>query len=50
MPVPAIAFFAKFGVAFLAGAVLTGLNKRISQKPTHSITDMKSLEEVLALL
>lgn len=37
-------FFIEFG-----GSVLKGLNKRISQKPTHSITDMKSLEEVLAL-
>jgi [acyl-carrier-protein] S-malonyltransferase len=37
--------FIEFG-----GSVLKGLNKRISQKPTHSITDMKSLEEVLALL
>lgn len=38
-------FFIEFG-----GSVLKGLNKRISQKPTHSIVDMKSLEEVLALL
>ncbi|WP_263831926.1 ACP S-malonyltransferase [Sulfurospirillum oryzae] len=37
--------FIEFG-----GSVLKGLNKRISQKPTHSISDMKSLEEVLALL
>lgn len=37
--------FIEFG-----GSVLKGLNKRISQKPTHSIVDMKSLEEVLALL
>ncbi|QIR76577.1 ACP S-malonyltransferase [Sulfurospirillum diekertiae] len=37
--------FIEFG-----GSVLKGLNKRITQKPTHSITDMKSLEEVLALL
>jgi len=36
--------FIEFG-----GSVLKGLNKRISQKPTHSIIDMKSLEEVLAL-
>lgn len=36
--------FIEFG-----GSVLKGLNKRISQKPTHSIVDMKSLEEVLAL-
>ena len=36
--------FIEFG-----GSVLKGLNKRITQKPTHSITDMKSLEEVLAL-
>ncbi len=40
-----IDFFIEFG-----GSVLKGLNKRITQKPTHSITDMKSLEEVLALL
>ena len=38
-------YFIEFG-----GAVLKGLNKRITQKPTYSITDMKSLEEVLALL
>lgn len=31
------------------GAVLKGLNKRISTKQTYSITDMKSLEEVLSL-
>ncbi|ARU47809.1 ACP S-malonyltransferase [Sulfurospirillum diekertiae] len=37
--------FIEFG-----GSVLKGLNKRITQKPTYSITDMKSLEEVLALL
>jgi len=37
--------FIEFG-----GSVLKGLNKRISEKPTHSIVDMKSLEEVLALL
>ena len=37
--------FIEFG-----GSVLKGLNKRITQKPTHSITDMKSLDEVLALL
>ena len=37
--------FIEFG-----GNVLKGLNKRITQKPTHSITDMKSLEEVLLLL
>lgn len=36
--------FIEFG-----GNVLKGLNKRITQKTTHSITDMKSLEEVLAL-
>lgn len=36
--------FIEFG-----GSVLKGLNKRITQKPTYSITDMKSLEEVLAL-
>ncbi|MBN1838442.1 MAG: ACP S-malonyltransferase [Campylobacterales bacterium] len=36
--------FIEFG-----GSVLKGLNKRISQKPTHSIVDMKSLEDVLAL-
>ena len=36
--------FIEFG-----GSVLKGLNKRISEKPTYSITDMKSLEEVLAL-
>lgn len=36
--------FIEFG-----GTVLKGLNKRISQKPTHSITDMQSLEEVLKL-
>jgi len=36
--------FIEFG-----GTVLKGLNKRITQKPTYSITDMKSLEEVLAL-
>jgi [acyl-carrier-protein] S-malonyltransferase len=36
--------FIEFG-----GSVLKGLNKRISQKQTHSIVDMKSLEEVLAL-
>jgi [acyl-carrier-protein] S-malonyltransferase len=29
---------------------LKGLNKRISSKPTHSIIDMKSLEEVLSLV
>lgn len=38
-------FFIEFG-----GSVLKGLNKRITQKPTYSINDMKSLEEVLALL
>lgn len=37
--------FIEFG-----GSVLKGLNKRITQKPTYSITDMKSLEEVLGLL
>lgn len=37
--------FIEFG-----GSVLKGLNKRITQKPTHSITDMKSLEEALLLL
>ncbi|MDD3342872.1 MAG: ACP S-malonyltransferase [Sulfurospirillaceae bacterium] len=37
--------FIEFG-----GSVLKGLNKRISQKVTLSITDMKSLEETLALL
>ncbi len=37
--------FIEFG-----GSVLKGLNKRITQKPTYSINDMKSLEEVLALL
>ena len=37
--------FIEFG-----GNVLKGLNKRITSKPTHSITDMKSLEEVLSLL
>lgn len=36
--------FIEFG-----GTVLKGLNKRISAKPTYSITDMKSLEEVLSL-
>lgn len=36
--------FIEFG-----GSVLKGLNKRITPKPTYSITDMKSLEEVLAL-
>ncbi len=35
-------YFIEFG-----GTVLKGLNKRISTKPTYSITDMKSLEEVL---
>jgi [acyl-carrier-protein] S-malonyltransferase len=34
--------FIEFG-----GSVLKGLNKRISQKPTYSISDMKSLEDVL---
>ncbi len=34
--------FIEFG-----GSVLKGLNKRISQKPTVSISDMKSLEDVL---
>lgn len=38
-------FFIEYG-----GSVLKGLNKRISDKPTYSITDMKSLEEVLNLL
>ena len=37
--------FIEFG-----GNVLKGLNKRITSKPTHSITDMKSLEEVLLLM
>jgi [acyl-carrier-protein] S-malonyltransferase len=37
--------FIEFG-----GNVLKGLNKKISQKPTHSITDMKSLEEVLGVI
>ena len=37
--------FIEFG-----GNVLKGLNKRITSKPTHSITDMKSLEEALSLL
>ncbi len=37
--------FIEFG-----GNVLKGLNKRITSKQTHSITDMKSLEEVLSLL
>lgn len=37
--------FIEFG-----GNVLKGLNKRITQKPTYSITDMKSLEEILELL
>ena len=37
--------FIEFG-----GSVLKGLNKRITQKPTYSITDMKSLEETLTLL
>ena len=37
--------FIEFG-----GNVLKGLNKRITQKPTYSITDMQSLEEVLRLL
>ena len=37
--------FIEFG-----GNVLKGLNKRITSKPTHSITDMKSLEEMLSLL
>jgi [acyl-carrier-protein] S-malonyltransferase len=32
------------------GNVLKGLNKRITEKPTYSITDMKSLEDVLKLL
>ena len=32
------------------GSVLKGLNKRITQKPTHSIVDMQSLEEVLKSL
>ena len=36
--------FIEFG-----GSVLKGLNKRITQKPTYSITDMKSLEETLTL-
>jgi len=36
--------FIEFG-----GSVLKGLNKRISQKPTVSISDMKSLEDVLLL-
>ena len=37
-------YFIEFG-----GTVLKGLNKRITSKPTYSITDMKSLEEVLLL-
>ncbi len=37
--------FIEFG-----GNVLKGLNKRITSKPTYSITDMKSLEEVLLLM
>ena len=37
-------YFIEFG-----GTVLKGLNKRITAKPTYSITDMKSLEEVLLL-
>ena len=37
--------FIEFG-----GNVLKGRNKRISSKPTHSIIDMKSLEEVLSLV
>lgn len=36
--------FIEFG-----GTVLKGLNKRLSQKPTYSITDMQSLEEAVAL-
>ncbi len=36
--------FIEFG-----GSVLKGLNKRITQKSTYSITDMKSLEETLTL-
>ncbi|MCD8545304.1 MAG: ACP S-malonyltransferase [Sulfurospirillum cavolei] len=37
--------FIEFG-----GTVLKGLNKRISQKPTHSIVDRSSLDEVYTLL
>jgi [acyl-carrier-protein] S-malonyltransferase len=36
--------FIEFG-----GSVLKGLNKRISEKPTHSIVDMQSLEDALRL-
>lgn len=36
--------FIEFG-----GTVLKGLNKRITAKPTYSIVDMKSLEEVVSL-
>ncbi|MDD2384034.1 MAG: ACP S-malonyltransferase [Sulfurospirillaceae bacterium] len=32
------------------GSVLKGLNKRLTQKPTYSITDMKSLEEALVFM
>ncbi len=37
--------FIEFGAT-----VLKGLNKRITQKPTHSIVDMSSLEEVLKVV
>ena len=37
--------FIEFG-----GSVLKGLNKRISAHPTHSIVDMKSLDEVSSLM
>lgn len=37
--------FIEFG-----GSVLKGLNKKITQKPTYSITDIKSLQEALEIL
>ncbi len=40
-----IDLFIEFG-----GNVLKGLNRRCSKKPTHSVTDMKSLQEAFELL
>ena len=41
---PHVEAYVEFG-----GAVLKGLNRRITQKPTHSIVDMASLEQAVAL-
>lgn len=34
----------------LGAATLKGINKKITEKPTHSVTDMASLEEVVKIL